>query len=107
MSIKGIDNQMMVTRTAEYSKDAGAHLRKGELVQDYLAAQAKAQAEIDHEKVSQTIKAQEALIHKDRKGQGEKGREAAGKRPPPKKEAPDGDDTPPVCTGNHRIDIKI
>jgi uncharacterized protein (DUF3084 family) len=39
MSIKGIDNQIMITRAAELVRETSAQLKKTELMQDYLNVQ--------------------------------------------------------------------
>ena len=41
MSIKGIDAQIMITRTPDYARDASAAQKRPEMTQDFLAAQTK------------------------------------------------------------------
>ena len=41
MSIKGIDTQIMITRTTDFAKDASAMQKKPEMTQEFLAAQTK------------------------------------------------------------------
>ncbi len=78
MSIKGIDNQMMITRTAELAKDATSQLKRGELAQDYLAVQAKALAEHEQGVVQKAQKPHEALIQKDKQGSQQQGQGRQG-----------------------------
>lgn len=57
MSIRGIDAQLMLSRTPDFARDASAQLKTGDKVQDFLAVQAQAEAE--HEK-SSVVKSEEA-----------------------------------------------
>lgn len=66
--LKGIEAQLMVTRTAELARDADAILRKNDLVRDYLALQTQALAELEKGQVAHTPKAQSVVFHKDKQG---------------------------------------
>jgi len=41
MSIKGIDTQIMITRSADFARDASAMQKKPEVTQDFLAVKQK------------------------------------------------------------------
>ncbi|MCL1817063.1 MAG: hypothetical protein FWG43_05635 [Clostridiales bacterium] len=69
--LKGIEAQLMVTRTADLSRDANALQRKNDLVRDYMAVQAQALAELEKGQVPQVLRAQEVAINKDKQGSGQ------------------------------------
>lgn len=79
MSIRGIDTQMMVTRTTEMTRDANAVQRKDGLMQDYLAVQGKAADEQQKNMVLETIAPEQAGIQPDKEGDGG-GYKGSGKR---------------------------
>lgn len=104
--LKGIEAQLMVTRTADLVRDAGTMQRKNDLVRDYLALQTKALAEQEKGQVPQTLNAQAVVIHKDKQGDG---RQGGGEREGENKEyyAEDDDYTLPPQESTSTIDIKI
>ena len=56
MALNGIDAQIMVQRTADYSKDAGNDVRKGELMQEYAATM----RQVEERKKARAVTRQEA-----------------------------------------------
>ena len=66
--LKGIEAQLMITRTADLAKDASAIQRKNDLARDYLAVQAQTLAVNEKQQVAQTTKTQMLAIHKDKQG---------------------------------------
>ena len=52
MSIKGIDSQIMITRTSDVMRESAAMQKKPEVTQDYLAIQAKANEAHDQKRVA-------------------------------------------------------
>ena len=53
MAVRGIDTQIMVTRSADLARDVGALVKKPELTQEQLAALHKMTAALDQKKVMQ------------------------------------------------------
>lgn len=107
MSIKGIDTQIMITRSAELVKESSNQLKKNELMQDYMNIQA---AEFERQKKQGVLKASEAgelRLHQD----GENGQKnATFKRQKNKKQSNStGEELqiPPNPGGKYKIDIKI
>lgn len=73
MSLRGIENQMVVTRTADYARDASAQIRQGAVAQDYLAHQNKVLADMQREQVQQLQGKEAARIRmEERKEQEQK-----------------------------------
>lgn len=56
MALNGIDAQIMVQRTADYSKDVGNDVRKGELMQEYAATM----RQVEERKKARAVTRQEA-----------------------------------------------
>jgi hypothetical protein len=77
MAIKGIDTQIMVTRTAEYVKESEHQMRRNDLMQDYLNVQGKLASEAAGRNVVKTVKAEASALHPDEKGGGGGGSESA------------------------------
>jgi hypothetical protein len=61
---------MMVTRTADLAREAGAMQRKNDLTRDFLAHQAKALSELEKQQVERTLTAQQVVIHRNKHGNG-------------------------------------
>ena len=109
MSIKGIDAQLMVTRTAELAKDQVISL-KNELTQEYMNIQA---AEFERQKkqmVSKTNVTENLRLHPDK----DKSENNAGYYRRRKKEKKKNDGDPldelkvaPDPNKKHKIDVKI
>ena len=68
MSIRGIDAQMMVTRTADLLQAANTQQKGGERVQDFLAVQNQALAEHEKASVVKTDKSPAAELHLGNEG---------------------------------------
>ena len=108
MALNGIDAQIMVQRTADYSKDAGNDVRKGELMQEYAATMSQA----EERKKVRTVTRQEApdkvrfTGEKDRRqdsAPGEDGDGGGGRQEENGQETAENGD---AATGG-RIDLKI
>lgn len=115
MAVRGIDNQMMIMRSAELAKEAGSELKRSELMQDYLAVQNRAEAELEGTKVAEALAAQEVVIHKDKRERekGERGdaegKNAAGTGSEPMENPLNAimEETPPQAENDRIIDIKV
>ena len=105
--LKGIEAQMMVTRTADLARDANALQRKNDLARDYLAIQTKTLTDQEKQQVAQTLNVQEVMIHKDKQEKGQqKQEEQSGEEKTFAEETTDDYIVPP--SENHpTIDIKI
>ena len=68
--LKGIEAQLMVTRTADLAREAGALQRKNDLARDYLAVQAQSLAELERKQVTQALRTQNIVLHTDKHGGG-------------------------------------
>ena len=110
MSIKGIDAQLMVTRTAELAKESSNQLKKNELTQEYMNIQA---AEFERQKkqmVSKTNVTENLRLHPDK----DKSENNAGYYRRRKKEKKKNDGDPldelkvaPDPNKKHKIDVRI
>ncbi|MDR1588981.1 MAG: hypothetical protein LBS51_02185 [Oscillospiraceae bacterium] len=65
MSLKGIDAQIMVTRTTDASRESSRMAYRGELAQDYLSVQARVESDVGRERVAKTTKPEQAEFHPD------------------------------------------
>jgi len=70
MSVRGIDTQIMVTRSADYSRDVGAMNKKPELTQEQLAALHKANVAHEQKKIVETKETDMDKIRTDKDGSG-------------------------------------
>ena len=65
MSIKSIDTQIMIARTADISRDASAAQKKPEVSQDYLAVREKINDAQDQSRVSKTLETEKQELRPD------------------------------------------
>ena len=70
MSIKGIDTQIMITRSNEYSRDASAMQKRPEVTQQNIAAQQKVTVAEDQTRVAKTLETENDRIRTDADGGG-------------------------------------
>jgi hypothetical protein len=106
MALKGIDAQIMVTRTTDASRESSRMAHRGELIQDYLSVQARVEGDIGRERVTKTIKAEQAEFHPDDDGGGDGGAYAGSAGGGEPEGAEDGDEYL-VPAEEHIIDIRI
>jgi len=108
MSIKGIDAQIMITRTPDYARDASAAHKRPEMTQEYLAAQTKISDAIAKGRVAGSEHSEMETIRTDVDGGAGGTYEGQGEG----KHGEDGEDgeIPPdlrVPPGNNIIDIRV
>jgi len=79
MSIRGIDTQIMITRTADFARETSSVQKQPEVTQDYLAAQTKIESAQDQSRVAATNESEMENIRtdKDGEGSGAEGREGS------------------------------
>lgn len=106
MSIRGIDNQLMITRATEMVKDSDASLRKNELMQDYLAIQSQIEGEKEKAMVGEALEVQEAEVKLDKDGEGANNYEGQSKKGS-QGEIETETDRQFVPREEHKIDIKV
>jgi hypothetical protein len=110
MAIRGIDAQIMVTRTAEFSKDAVAQLKRNELLQDYLTVQSKETDMREAETVQRTPESEHMALHPDRDGGTQFAEARSGERDADKNEeasAEDENEDVGFAPEKHILDIEI
>jgi len=108
MSIKGIDAQIMVTRSPDFAREASALLKKPEMTQEFLAAQTKLTDAQDQSRVLGTEQAEMDTIRSD--VDGGSGGAYGGDGGAGSGEDENDEDIPVsmrVPPGNNVIDIKI
>ncbi|NLO47743.1 MAG: hypothetical protein GX111_05410 [Clostridiales bacterium] len=107
MSIKGIDNQLMVTRAADYAKEASTQLKRSELMQDYLYVQTKMLENRKKQVVPKTVKSEQ--IEKIRSEQDNREQTKQNRKRDPKKEPENEQGASSIDPKGARgkIDIKI
>ena len=106
MSIRGIDSQIMITRTADASRDASALQKRPEVAQDYQAQQSKVQEARDQTRVAKTLESEMENIRADEDGGGNGGYES-GSGMGSGGDEPEDDFSTLVPPSNNMIDIKI
>ena len=70
MSIKGIDTQIMITRSNDYSRDASAMQKRPEVTQQNLATQHKINVAQDQTRVAKALESENDRIRADADGSG-------------------------------------
>ena len=106
MSIRGVDGQLMISRSADIAKEVSSAQRKTELSQDFLAIQGKIMAERDGQSVGGAIEVQAAEVRLEKDAEGGDSYTSQDGKEQKKKDGQDPD--PPTVPGEvHIIDIKI
>ena len=70
MSIKSIDSQIMIARTADFSRDASAIQKRPEMAQDFQAFREKINDAQNQSRVAKTLDTQRPELHPDEGGSG-------------------------------------
>ena len=70
MSIRGIDTQIMITRTADFARETSSTQRQPETTQEHLAAQTKVESSHDQSRVAATTESDMENIRTDVDGEG-------------------------------------
>ena len=70
MSIKGIDTQIMIARTADFARDNSAVQKKPEITQEYLAVREKLNDAQDQTRVAKTNESEKPELRPDEGGGG-------------------------------------
>lgn len=106
MILKGIDSQIMITRTTDFSKDSNTQFKKGEMTQNFLAVQRSAENAADQTRVSKSQESEQTGLKLDaeREGSGAGGSSGGGRD---NENEEDGDESKPAPRGNSIIDIMI
>lgn len=73
MALRGIDTQIMVTRSADFARDASVMVKRPELTQEQFAAIQKMNAAHEQKKVLETAEAEMDQIRADKDGGGNSG----------------------------------
>ena len=106
MSVKSIDTQIMIARTADISRDASTMHKRPEATQDYLAFREKINDAHNQSRVTKAPESQLSKLRNDKNGggtySGESGSEN-GKR----KDDEDPEANMFVPAGDSIIDIKV
>ena len=106
MSIKGIDSQIMITRTSDIMRENAAAQKKPEVTQEYLAVQAKANEAHDQKRVSRKSEIElPKLRAEDGGGNGAEAYGDTGSGKKEKEEILQNENLVPP--GNNVIDIKV
>jgi len=109
MSIKGIDTQIMITRSADFARDASAMQKKPEVTQDFLAVKQKMADAHNQSRVRGTEQKEMEEIKADVEGGSGNEYERLDGEPAPEDEE-NGGEIPAdlrVPPGNYTIDITI
>ncbi|MDR3310588.1 MAG: hypothetical protein LBS90_04510 [Oscillospiraceae bacterium] len=92
MSVKGIDNQIMVTRTSDYARELSAQQHRGDAMQDYLAVQAQAREKYNMQSVRESNKSEKEELKTGKDGGGNGARQRGGGSPEDREPADENDD---------------
>jgi len=106
MSIKSIDTQIMIARTAEYSRDTSAVQKKPEIAQEYLAAREKINDAQDQSRVAKTFESKLSELNPDEDGGGGGGGDGGSGTGKNKKDG-ESDEDMLVPPGKSVIDIRV
>ena len=109
MSIRGIDTQIMITRTSDFVRETSNIQRHPEVSQEHLAAQTKVESAQDQSRVAATTETENEEIRTDVEGEGSG---AAGGEGAPGQDEEESEEVPPeliVAPADHKpiIDISI
>jgi len=108
MSIKGIDTQIMINRSADFSKDASAMQKRPEVQQEFLAAQQKIASAQSQSRVAGTTETEMENIRTDVDGgSGGAYGDGEGKESDDDEQKGETARNMLVPPGNNMIDIKI
>ena len=108
MSIKGIDTQIMITRTPDVSRDASIVQQRPEVNQQILAESQKILVAQEQKRVKETEEAEMEGIRPDEDGGGGSEYEGGGGKHPEEEERDEfGRPGMYVPAGNNILDIKI
>ena len=70
MSIRGIDTQIMITRTADFARETSSVQKQPEVTQNYLAVQTKIESAQEQSRVKATNESEMENIRTDKDGEG-------------------------------------
>jgi hypothetical protein len=70
MSIRGIDTQIMITRTADFARETSSIQKQPEVTQEHLAVQTKIESAQDQSRVTATNESEMENIRTDKDGEG-------------------------------------
>ena len=70
MSIRGIDTQIMITRTSDFVRETSSAQRQPEVSQEHLANQGKIESTHDQSRVKETTETENEEIRTDKDGAG-------------------------------------
>ena len=70
MSIRGIDTQIMITRTTDFVRETSSTQRQPETTQEHLANQGKVESSLDQSRVAATVETENENIRTDVDGSG-------------------------------------
>ena len=107
MSIKGIDAQIMISRSSDLVRDASAMQKRPEVQQEFLAAQQKAADAHNQASVSRTTESEMENIRTDVDGRSGGGAGGEGSGSEEEKERDESLQSMLVPPDEHIIDIKI
>lgn len=81
MSMRGIDAQIMVQRTTDYTRETADQVRRGDQTQSFLAARQQAESEITERTVVHTDQPGQAALQNERHGSGRERQDGGEGRP--------------------------
>ncbi|MGE4484073.1 MAG: hypothetical protein AB7C97_03040 [Oscillospiraceae bacterium] len=89
MALNGIDAQIMIQRTSDYSKDAGNSIRRNDLMQEYASEMRKAEDEARINTVTRQENPDGAQISRERNNSGQNSPEERNKESENEREEPE------------------
>ena len=107
MSIKGIDTQIMIARTADFARDTSALQKKPEIAQEYLAVQEKINDAEDETRVAKMMESKLQELRADDEGGGGAAYDGDGDGEGEKRKRGKDDKDMLVPADEHVIDIKV
>ena len=105
MSIKSIDTQIMIARTADFARDTSAIQKKPEITQEYLAVREKINDAQDQTRVAKTLESEKPELRPDEGGGGAGG--GGGSESGKKRKNDENEEDMLVPPSNSKIDIWV
>lgn len=107
MSIRGVDAHLMIARAPDFAKEASEQQKVSDRMQNFMAAQAKAEAEKEQTTIAKTEETQKPELHLENESEDNGGAGSSSKKKRNKKESEPSLLDANVGPGTSTIDIKL
>jgi len=105
--LKGIETQAMIIRATDFVREADMQQRRNDVAREHQALQTQALAEHEQKNVTQSPRAQDAKINRDKQGKGGQADKRREQQETADTNPAEGDEIIHATSGNYIIDIKV